>query len=215
MSSADLVNTDGQLDAVDRSLAASESDGVYYVVARLAQVFPTGIDDLWNACSTPERLACWFGPVAGDLQLGGRFQIEGNAEGTIQSCDPPNGIKATWEFGGQISYIAVDLEAVDSGHTRLSMTHSGDIPTEWWEQYGPGAGGIGWDLAFLGLSHYLATNSTTPAESTEWAGTEDAKRFMAGSSQRWADLSIQAGTPEGVARAAEKQTTAMYLGVEE
>ena len=31
------------------------------------------IDDVWDACTNPERIPRWFLPVSGDLRLGGRY----------------------------------------------------------------------------------------------------------------------------------------------
>jgi uncharacterized protein YndB with AHSA1/START domain len=63
-------------------------------------IYDTTVEDLWEATTTPERLARWFLPVEGDLKLGGRYQLKGNAGGTITRCDPPEALDLTWEFGG-------------------------------------------------------------------------------------------------------------------
>ena len=52
------------------------------IVAVAIRTYDTSVDDLWEALTTRERLARWFGKVGGDLELGGRYQIEGNASGT-------------------------------------------------------------------------------------------------------------------------------------
>ena len=44
---------------------------------------------MWDACTDPERIGRWFLPVSGDLRLGGRYQLEGNAGGEILRCEPP------------------------------------------------------------------------------------------------------------------------------
>ena len=49
---------------------------------------------LWDACTNAERIPRWFLPVSGDLRLGGRYQLEGNAGGTIERCDPPRSLRA-------------------------------------------------------------------------------------------------------------------------
>ena len=38
---------------------------------RVEDVYDTGIDDVWQACTTPERLARWIADVSGDLRAGG------------------------------------------------------------------------------------------------------------------------------------------------
>ena len=71
----------------------------------------------------PSRIPRWFLPVTGDLRAGGHYQIEGNASGTIERCDPPQEFTATWEFGGQTSWIEVRLTSEPPGGTRLELEH--------------------------------------------------------------------------------------------
>ena len=40
-------------------------------VVRVEDVYDTSIDDLWQACTAPERLARWSAEVTGDLRVGG------------------------------------------------------------------------------------------------------------------------------------------------
>src|SRR5690606_21550027 len=117
---------------------------------------PTTVDDLWDACTNPERLPRWFLPVTGDLQVGGRYQLEGQAGGTIERCDPPRSFAATWEFGGEVSWIEVTLAAAGDG-TRFTLEHVAHVDDERWLEYGPGAVGVGWDLALHGLAQHVAT----------------------------------------------------------
>lgn len=67
----------------------------------LSRTYQASVADLWDACTNPERIPRWFLPVSGELRLGGRYQLDGNAGGTIERCDPPNGFAATWEYGGE------------------------------------------------------------------------------------------------------------------
>ena len=55
----------------------------------LRRRYDAPIEDVWDACSDPDRLKRWFSPVSGDLRVGGTFQIEGNAGGEILRCQPP------------------------------------------------------------------------------------------------------------------------------
>ena len=78
-------------------------------VVTVSQTYDADLDDVWDACTNPERIPRWFLPVSGDLRLGGRYQLEGNAGGTIERCDPPKRFAATWEYGGEVSWIEVRL----------------------------------------------------------------------------------------------------------
>src|SRR5262245_61666770 len=71
----------------------------------LARIYDTSVKDLWSACTESERIQRWFVPVSGDLRVGGRFQVQGNAAGTVEKCDPPRSFAATWEMGGETSWI--------------------------------------------------------------------------------------------------------------
>ena len=51
--------------------------------------YDTDIDDLWEAITNAERIPRWFLPITGELRLGGRYQLQGNAGGTITACEPP------------------------------------------------------------------------------------------------------------------------------
>ncbi|MEM7635602.1 MAG: SRPBCC domain-containing protein [Pseudomonadota bacterium] len=65
-------------------------------VVRAERVYMTGQTDLWDALTNIERIRRWFSPVSGELHLGGRYQIEGNAGGTITRCDEPEALDVTW-----------------------------------------------------------------------------------------------------------------------
>src|SRR5262245_40382698 len=79
------------------------------LVAIVARSYDTTVEDLWGAITTPERLVRWFLPVDGDLKVGGRYQLRGNAGGTITRCDRPEALDLTWEFGGATSWVTLRL----------------------------------------------------------------------------------------------------------
>lgn len=60
---------------------------------RVEDVYDTGIADLWEACTRPERLARWIAEVSGDLQVGGivhtTFTSTASGAARIEVCDPP------------------------------------------------------------------------------------------------------------------------------
>ncbi|WP_324653506.1 SRPBCC family protein [Georgenia sp. H159] len=204
----------GQLDAVERTLSMTEHDDAMTAVATLSQVYDTSVADVWDACTSADRLPRWFLPVSGDLELGGHYQLEGNAGGTVEACDPPSSFRISWEFGGNVSWVTVRVDPAGKDAARLTLEHTAPaaLPNDFWQTYGPGATGVGWDLALLGLALHLATGADKPAEGSGWEQSEEARAFIAGSSRRWADASVAAGTPEEQARAAERNTTAFYTG---
>src|SRR6266568_8799732 len=98
--------------------------------------FDTPIEDVWSACTSAERIPRWFLPVSGDLRLGGRYQLQGNAGGTIERCDPPKSFFATWEYGGEVSWIEVRLTAEAAGGTRMEIEHIAHVDDERWAEFG-------------------------------------------------------------------------------
>src|SRR5688500_3101682 len=97
------------LGAEFRRVEDREHLGKPAIVAVAIRTYDTTVEDLWEAVTTRERLARWFLPLEGDLEVGGRYQLVGNAGGTITRCDPPEALDLTWEFGGGMSWVQVRL----------------------------------------------------------------------------------------------------------
>jgi uncharacterized protein YndB with AHSA1/START domain len=175
--------------------------------------YPTNMEDVWDAITNPDRIARCFLPVSGDMRLGGRYQLQGNAGGEITECNPPNHFEITWEYGGDVSWVIVNLSAQQADQTRLRLEHIAHVPEERWDQYGPGAVGVGWDMALMGLARHVSGGaSVNPAEALEWLTSEEGKEFVRRSSNAWGEASVAGGTPAGAAAEAVKRTTAAYSG---
>jgi len=184
-------------------------------VVTISQAYEGSLDDVWDACTNPERIARWFLPVSGELRLGGRYQLEGNAGGTIERCDPPRSFAATWEFGGQESWIEVSLTEQPDGRIRLELEHVAHVTAELWAQFGPGAVGIGWDMTLLGLARHLSgAEPNGPELAATWLVSDEAREFTTLSSEHWCQASIAAGTPAAEALAASERVIAFYTGAE-
>ena len=208
-----IIEPDKVVGAVRREVVAVERDGkeAWRVVAE--RIYETDIDDVWDALTTASRIARWFMPVEGELALGGRYQLKGNAGGTITTCEPPKRLGLTWEMRGETSWVDVRLEAVSADRTRLLLEHTASVPEEFWSQYGPGAVGVGWDLGLLGLAlHVDDPTRDTRGEGEAWAASDEGKRVQGLLSDAWGDASVAAGTPPEDARAAASRVTAFYTG---
>ena len=175
--------------------------------------YDTDIYDLWNALTSADRIPRWFMPIEGDLRLGGRYQLKGNAGGIVTGCEPPRQLAVTWEYAGDTSWVQVTLEAETSMRTRLMLEHTAHVPKEFWDQYGPGAVGVGWDLGLLGLALHIDTGaSNPPEESAAWMASDDGKTYVRGSSDDWRVAVIVNGAdPRWAAEAAER-TRKFYTG---
>src|SRR2546430_1141880 len=77
--------------------------------------------------------------------LHGRSKPAGTASGTVEACAPPHGFAATWEYDGSMSWIELRLSPA-AGGTRFELDHIVPIDDHW-RDFGPGAVGVGWDLA--------------------------------------------------------------------
>jgi uncharacterized protein YndB with AHSA1/START domain len=89
--------------------------------------YDAAVDDVWDACTDPQRINRWFLPVSGDLREGGRFSIAHNASGEIVRCEPPRLLRVTWEYGEQpASQVELRLVAAasDAKATVLQPEHS-------------------------------------------------------------------------------------------
>ncbi|WP_433412977.1 SRPBCC family protein [Microtetraspora malaysiensis] len=206
-----MIDVTQQINAVRRQVGTRVLEAGEARTVTVSQTYDTDIDDLWDACTNPERIPRWFLPIEGDLRLGGRYQLVGNAGGTIEQCDPPKSFSATWENGGAVSWIEVRLTAEPDGRTRFTLDHIAHVDDELWAQFGPGAVGVGWDSGLLGLATYLASGQAVdPNDSAAWVVSDEGRQFMTLSSDRWCEASVAAGTDEAEARAAADRTTAAY-----
>lgn len=191
-----------------RRLSAGEGHSVV-----LRRRYQAAIGDVWDAITNPERVGRWFLPVTGDLRLGGTYQLEGNAGGEILRCEPPHLLKVTWVVGdhpsgGGSSEVEVRLAAGADGETLLELEHVAVVDPAWWAEYGPGATGVGWDLALLGLSLHLRGESIGDPET--WGASPEAREFMTSSSAAWGAALEAAGATRAEAAAAVANTTRFY-----
>lgn len=77
------VRTIGSMRALDETRGA----------VRVEDVYDTDIEDLWDACTTPARLARWLADVEGDLRVGGTvhltFTSSASPSAVVEVCDAP------------------------------------------------------------------------------------------------------------------------------
>jgi uncharacterized protein YndB with AHSA1/START domain len=160
----------------------------------LRRTYDAPVEDVWNACTDPERISRWLGPVEGDLRLGGTFQLKDNAGGEILRCEEPNLLKVTWVLGeGMHTEVEVRLAPADDGQTVFELEHASpaEIVDEMVRAYGPGGTigiGGGWDLALLGLDLFLRG---TPFDPATWEDAAETKEFATRSCHAWGSV-IQA-----------------------
>ncbi len=143
------------------SLRSAEGKGVVRIAAR----FDTGIDDLWSAITSPGRLSCWHGQVAGELLTGGEFRLNLEADGwegtgRVEACEPPRRLLVTsresdesWRRGQGAEPFDQTIEATltaDGDETDLVIEVRG-LPLDKIAFYG-----AGWQIHAENLAAYLA-----------------------------------------------------------
>jgi len=147
-----MIDIAKQLEAIDREVSRRQGAGGEEISVRIRRTYQEPIEDVWDALTDPDRMKRWFLPVSGDLQVGGTFQLEGNAGGEILRCEPPRLLKVT--FGGPTSLVELRLSSDGGDRTTLELEHT--VPIEIAQN---GAGslyvGPGWDGAFVALDLYL------------------------------------------------------------
>jgi uncharacterized protein YndB with AHSA1/START domain len=208
-----MTDAAGEFSAVRREVSGRVLEAGQARVVTVYRSYRAGLADVWDACTSPERIARWFLPVSGELKVGGRYQLEGNAGGTVTRCDPPHGFDATWELGGDVSWIELRLADEGHGRTRFRLSHIAPAGDERWAQFGPGAVGVGWDSALLSLLAHLVTGEPSdPALMAEYWASADGRGLLTVFSDAWCEASVAFGTDPAEARAAADRTTAFYAG---
>ena len=209
-----MIDAKQQISAVRRTVGGRHLEAGEARVQTISQVYDTDIDDLWDAVSNAERIPRWFLPISGELKEGGHYQFEGNAGGTVTRCDKPNGYAATWEYNGEVSWIEVRLTAEGDGRTRFELEHVAHPADEFWDQFGPGATGLGWDSGLLGLASHLANPDAVmdPQAVMAWLASDEGKEFLRLGSDAWADANIAAGSDPATARGQADRVYAAYTG---
>lgn len=207
-----VIDVGSQIGAVQREVRTGERDGQLTRVVVAAQTYDTDVADLWDAITNGERIPRWFLPISGDLRLGGTYQLEGNAGGDIETCDAPHHLGVTWMFGGFVSWLDVRLTALDGGRSQLELEHTAHVPEEMWATFGPGATGVGWDLALMGLAQHLGSGAPAvePANAMAWMVSDEGRAFMTESGEAWYVAHVASGADEAAARAAADGTLAAY-----
>ncbi|MDR5701448.1 SRPBCC domain-containing protein [Agromyces aerolatus] len=190
------MNIASQINEVLRHVEFGESGNVI----TLQQTFPTSVDDLWDACTTPARLARWFD---GELREGGRYRMaDSGTVGTIRTCDAPRELIITWEHGDDVSLVTAAFEEAPGGRSAtLTVRHHGE-DNEYWREYGPAAGGAGWDAAFLGLVMLLDDPDTLLDEVATLMRSADGERFTELVVSEWSRAHQRAGAAADEADAA-------------
>ena len=207
------IDVNQAIGSITRTVSGRDAGGAPARVIVAVRGYSAPPAEVWDALTRAERIPRWFLPISGELRPGGRYQLQGNAGGEILECDAPRRLAITWEMHGQPSWVNLTLSEGDAGGTRLELEHVAHVPAEFWSQFGPGAVGVGWDQALLGLGQHLDTGvSIDPQEAMRWAVSSEGRSFVQQSSDAWRAASVAGGEDAEAAAAAAARTTAFYMG---
>lgn len=144
----------------------------------IRRTYDASPEDVWDALTDPDRLVRWFLPVTGDLRVGGRYSLEGNASGEIVRCEKPREIALTWEFGGGSS--DVQLRLTGQGHTTLFELEHSPVPAEIIPNASPELWGLGagWEMALHALGDLLA-GKLPEGKASDWIANASPEELMA------------------------------------
>lgn len=206
----DIVN---EIEATGREVGTGRIAAGEGRAVRLRRTYDAPIEDVWDALTSPDRIARWFLPISGDYRVGGRYQLEGNAGGEILSCDRPDRLRVTWVYGevtspADISEVEVRLTSTGANSTRLDLEHTAIVPDDRWAEYGPGAVGVGWDGVVLGMSLHLQGGVLD--DPVAWQMSDEGRAYATRSSLAWGAANEAAGADPAAAARAVANTTAFY-----
>ena len=203
-----MIDITSELDAIHRKVEQQPAaDGAGELVSVLMRrSYDTPIQEVWDAVTQPDRIKRWLLPISGELRVGGRFQLEGNAGGEILACEPPRLLRAT--FGDPNSIVELRLSAQGDADTLLELEHS--VPIEL-AQSGAGAlyVGPGWDGALLALGLFLGGEAA--GDPVAAASSPEAQAFSEQSVRAWCAVVEDSGTATAEQLAAATEVSLAQL----
>jgi uncharacterized protein YndB with AHSA1/START domain len=197
-----MIDITSQLNAIHRKVEQQPAaDGAGELVSVLMRrSYDTPIQDVWDAVTQADRIRRWLLPISGELRVGGRFQLEGNAGGEILTCEPPRLLRTT--FGDPNSIVEVRLTPQGDTDTVLELEHSVPLAMV---QSSAGAlyVGPGWDGALMGLGRFL--HGEAIGDPVAAANSPEVQEFSKHSVHAWAAAVKDSGTatPEQLTAATE------------
>ncbi len=208
-----MIDIVEQIEAIHREVATGQLPAGEGRMVRLSRTYHAPIDDVWDAVTSADRISRWFLPISGELHVGGRYQLEGNAGGEVLTCEPPRRFVVTWVYGevtdpAATSQVEVRLTSDGEASTTLVLEHTAIVPEDAWAMFGPGAVGVGWDGGLLGLSLHLQGGSV--GDPVAWQVSEEGREFFTQSSAAWGVANAASGADAAAVATAVTNTTAFY-----
>jgi uncharacterized protein YndB with AHSA1/START domain len=165
-----MTNPTGTMRALDDTVGT----------VRVEDVYDTDIEDLWQACTTPDRLARWIARVSGDLRAGGTvdavFTSSWAGAMRVEVCEAPHHLLLTSEPGVEDESVIEAWMTAEGSRTRLVVEERG-LPMAQLHFHG-----AGWQVHLEDLGRSLVENG--PAHVDGWSAEAPAPAWSA----RWSEL---------------------------
>lgn len=144
--------------------------------------YAAGLDDVWSACTDPDRLQNFFGTFDGDppRSVGAEFRVDLGGEsdravGVVTTCEPKTRIAYDWSWQGErTSHVEVTFSAGERS-TTVKIVHRLSEP-----DHVVGYGG-GWEQMLAALGAEAGTESYDAAayQRVEEAANDEWRRLHA------------------------------------
>jgi uncharacterized protein YndB with AHSA1/START domain len=164
------MKTTGTMRAIDHRSGA----------IRVEELYDTDVRDLWEACTTPERLARWLAEVSGDLSVGGTVELTFTSTwagpARIEACDAPHHLLLTLEPGTEDETQLEAWLTEEESQTRLVVEERG-LPVDKLHFHG-----AGWQAHLEDLGRSLRLDG--PVHPDGWSATRASPNWRS----RWVEL---------------------------
>ncbi|MDE2281949.1 MAG: SRPBCC domain-containing protein [Actinomycetales bacterium] len=164
------MTTNGTMRALDAQRGA----------ARVEELYDTDVRDLWEACTSPERLARWLAYVSGDLHVGGTIEMTFTSTWTgpakIERCDAPHHLLLTTEPGTD-DECQLEAWLTDEGAKSRLVVEERGLPLDRLHFHG-----AGWHTHLEDLARSIRLGGS--AHPDGWSATRAAPDWRS----RWVEL---------------------------
>jgi uncharacterized protein YndB with AHSA1/START domain len=115
-------------------------------IVRMEDRLDTGIDDLWEAITAPDRLAHWFGEVESGPSEAGAFRVRialgGPRNGQLEACEPRQRLLLTMRDPdpqpGQPDQTVIEAQLTTEGAQTKLVREERGMPVTLLPAYGAG-----------------------------------------------------------------------------
>lgn len=182
----------------------------------LRRTYDAEIADVWDAVTSPNASRAGSCRSAANSRSAAATSWRATPHGEILECVEPERLRVSWLYGPDpgFSEVEVRLTPEDGERTVLELEHVAVVPDEFWDQFGPGAVGVGWDLGLYGLRLHLAGGGLSKEEAATWHTTPEGSAFITGSGEAWGEAYAASGADAETAARTTAATIAFYTGTE-